>query len=150
MTEHNNIWHEGIITKRAAQAVEVTINSHTACSGCHANGTCGMSGMKQKLITVPLPDFEVETGDRVMVYATLNSGIYSVLFAYLIPSLWLIVSIALSMAAGLSEIMAAIASLMLLGIYFFILYLFRNRMGKKITFTIKKINEKQDEAKIIG
>lgn len=140
MAENNRIWHEGIVKQVAAQTIEVVINNHSACSGCHAKGACGMSDVKQKVITAARPSFDVVAGDKVIVYAAMGNAVYSVLLAYIIPSVVIVAGLFLLLTAGLSEIIAAISSLALITAYFFILYLCRNRVGKKIRFTVEKIN----------
>lgn len=140
MGNTNRIWHEGIVGSVAAQTIEVVINNHSACSECHAKGACGMSEVKQKIITACRPDFEVITGDKVMVYAALSNAIYSVIVAYILPSILLVAAIFLLTNAGISEMTAAISGLVLMAGYFMVIYLCRNRMNKRIKFTVEKIN----------
>lgn len=140
MTGSNRIWHEGVVKEVGAQTIEVAINNHSACSGCHAKGACGMSEVKQKMITATRPGFNITAGDKVIVYAAMGNAIYSVLLAYVIPSVVIVAGLFILLTAGLNEIIAAISSLGLIAAYFFILYLYRNRVGKKIKFTVEKIN----------
>lgn len=142
MAKNDKIWHDGIVKCISGQTIEVVINSHSACSGCHAKGACGMSDMTEKSIMAPLPAAGVSVGDQVIVYATMNNAIYSVLLAYVVPSLVIIATLFILLAAGCSEIIAAILSLVLTGLYFYALYLLRKRIGKKITFTVEKQNNK--------
>lgn len=139
MAENERIQHEGVVVDLAAQTIEVVIQSHSACAGCHAKGACGMADMKQKVITAQRPKFDIAVGDRVMVYATMNNAIYSVVLAYIIPSLLILIAIFFLERSGSNELSAAIISLLLLVLYFFILYRCRNKISKKITFSIEKI-----------
>lgn len=143
MTEKNSIWHEGIVRDVKAQTIEVVIYSHSACSACHAKGACGMSDIKQKVIIAERPTFEIKAGERVVVYAAMGNAVYSVVMAYIIPSILIVSAIFFLVRAGVSELTAAVASLVLLGGYFWALYLFRNKIGKKIKFTVSK--KDQDE-----
>ncbi len=143
MTEKNSIWHEGIVRDVKAQTIEVVIYSHSACSACHAKGACGMSDIKQKVIIAERPAFEIKAGERVVVYAAMGNAVYSVVMAYIIPSILIVSAIFFLVRAGVSELTAAVASLVLLGGYFWALYLFRNKIGKKIKFTVSK--KDQDE-----
>ena len=143
MTEKNSIWHEGIVRDVKAQTIEVVIYSHSACSACHAKGACGMSDIKQKVIIAERPAFEIKAGERVVVYAAMGNAVYSVVMAYIIPSILIVSAIFFLVRAGASELTAAVASLVLLGGYFWALYLFRNKIGKKIKFTVSK--KDQDE-----
>lgn len=133
----------GIVRDVKAQTIEVVIYSHSACSACHAKGACGMSDIKQKVIIAERPAFEIKAGERVVVYAAMGNAVYSVVMAYIIPSILIVSAIFFLVRAGVSELTAAVASLVLLGGYFWALYLFRNKIGKKIKFTVSK--KDQDE-----
>ena len=52
----NTIEHDGIVTQVAETFIIVTIQSQTACAGCHAKGACGMSEMALKSITTEKPN----------------------------------------------------------------------------------------------
>lgn len=138
MRTKEEIEHEGIVKSVTAQTLEIVIQNHSACAACHAKGACGMSEMKQKLITVQRPEGEFKAGDKVMVYASLNNAFYSVLLAYILPSIILIAAIFFIEKSGCSELTAAIASLSLLAVYFFMLYLCRGKINKKIKFNVEK------------
>lgn len=139
MGTKDKVWHEGVVRNITAKTIEVVINSHSACSGCHAQGACGMADMKQKIVTVDIPSFPLAVGDQVKVYASLQNAFYSVLLAYVLPSLLIIAAIFFLEASGSSELTAALISLFLLAGYFFVLYRFKNAIGKKIRFTVEKI-----------
>ncbi|MDE6451178.1 MAG: SoxR reducing system RseC family protein [Odoribacter sp.] len=136
MTE--KVQHEGIVKSISAKTLEVQINNHSACSGCHAKKACGMENAKQKIVTVPLPDEEIHIGDKVIVYASLSHAFYAVLLAYVIPSILIIAVIFFLETSGSSELTAAFSSLVLLVLYFAVLYVSRRKINKKIKFTIKK------------
>lgn len=138
MTPKDSVQHEGVVKSISAQTIEVLIINHSACAGCHAKGSCGMADMKQKIITAQRPEGNIQVGDPVTVYATLHNAAYSVVLAYVMPSTLIIASIFFLEKSGSSELYAAITSLVLLLGYFFILYLFRNKISKKIKFTVRK------------
>lgn len=139
MTKNGKIWHDGVVKSVGEQTIEVIINNHSACSGCHAKGMCGMSEVRQKTITAVKPSFDTKPGDNVTVYGTMDSAAFSVVMAYVLPSVIIIGSIAILSATGFSEIVAATGSLAATASYFLILYLNRRRIGKKIKFSIEKI-----------
>lgn len=150
MAGNNSIWHEGIVRDVAAQTIEVVIHSHSACSGCHAKGACGMSDTQEKIIVAERPGFEIKAGERVIIYATTNNAIYSVVLAYVIPSVLIILAVFLLVRAGTSEVAAAIASLVILAVYFWMLYQFRKKIGKKIKFTVEKKDSHTVEPEKLG
>ena len=140
MATTEQIRHEGIIKNLTQQQVEVLIISKSACSECHAKGSCGMSETKQKIITIPFPHKEFKVGDKVMVSANVENAFYSVLLAYILPSILILVAIFLFTWWKNDELSAAIFALGIAALYFFILYLLRNKIGKKIKFTIENIS----------
>lgn len=139
MAGKDRVEHEGTVVSLSAQTLEVLISSHSACSGCHAKGACGMSEVKKKIITARRPGGDIRVGDKVMVYASMNNAFYSVLLAYIMPSILILAAIFFLEKSGSDELMAAVSSLVLLVFYFLIIYLCRNKISKKIRFTVEKI-----------
>lgn len=138
MAKSNKIGHEGVVKKVTPQTVEVVIESQSACAGCHARSACGMADLKEKTIIAGHPGFEVKSGDKVMVYASVNNAIYSVILAYVIPVLLIIALISLLLRLGTDETVAAAGALAGIALYFFLLYVNRGRIGRKIKFTVGK------------
>ena len=128
----NTIEHDGIVTQVAETFIIVTIQSQTACAGCHAKGACGMSEMALKSITAEKPNEDVKIGDKVIVSASTQNAMLSVLLAYII-----IAVLALLILAGTSEVLAATLSLTTTTVYFIVLYLLRNKFAQKIKFKVK-------------
>ena len=133
----NTIEHSGIVTQVADTFIIVTIQSQTACAGCHAKGACGMSEMALKSITAEKPNEDVKIGDKVIVSASTQNAMLSVLLAYIVPSILIIAVLALLILAGTSEVLAATLSLTTTTVYFIVLYLLRNKFAKKIKFKVK-------------
>lgn len=133
----NTIEHDGIVTQVAETFIIVTIQSQTACAGCHSKGACGMSEMALKSITAEKPNEDVKIGDKVIVSASIQNAMLSVLLAYIVPSILIIAVLALLILAGTSEVLAATLSLTTTTVYFIVLYLLRNKFAKKIKFKVK-------------
>jgi hypothetical protein len=133
----NTIEHDGIVTQVADTFIIVTIQNQTACAGCHAKGACGMSEMALKSITAEKPNEEIKIGDKVIVSASTQNAMLSVLLAYIVPSVLIIVILTLLILAGVSEVMAATLSLIAISAYFICLYLLRNKFAQKIKFKVK-------------
>ena len=120
MAAKEKIEHEGIVKNVSADTLEINIISRSAT------------------ITVQHPQGEFKAGEKVMVYASLNNAFYSVLLAYILPSILIITAIFFIEKSGCTELVAAVSSLSLLAFYFFILYLFRRKISKKIKFNVEK------------
>ena len=83
------------------------------------------------------PNEDVKIGDKVIVSASTQNAMLSVLLAYIVPSVLIIVILTLLILAGVSEVMAATLSLIAISAYFICLYLLRNKFAQKIKFKVK-------------
>lgn len=79
----------------------------------------------------------MKIGDKVIVSASTQNAMLSVLLAYIVPSILIIAVLALLILAGTSEVLAATLSLTTTTVYFIVLYLLRNKFAKKIKFKVK-------------
>ena len=93
--------------------------------------------MALKSITAEKPNEDVKIGDKVIVSASTQNAMLSVLLAYIVPSILIIAVLALLILAGTSEVLAATLSLTTTTVYFIVLYLLRNKFAKKIKFKVK-------------
>lgn len=132
------IEHEGIVETVSGQQIRVKILAQSACAACHARGMCNLSELREKEITAQAPSWPVAPGDTVRVVAATGDAFFSVMMAYVIPSVLVIAALALFLFAGVSELAAAAASVSTLAGYFVLLYLLRHRLGRKIKFQIKE------------
>ena len=88
------------------------------------------------LFRSPLQD-EFEPGQHVRVITSLSSGFRALVLGYVIPLLVLVTALIVLIAAGTGELMAGIISVGLLAIYYLGLFLSRDKIEKKIKFTLK-------------
>lgn len=139
MTEYTgSIEHEGIVKSSDNKSVTVSIISSSACSGCHAEGMCSLSGKEEKIVEVP-GIYSVSPGENVKVLMKQSSGFAAVLLGYVLPLVMVLAVLIILVSASVPELTAGIGSVAVLVPYYLILYLFRNRMNKKFTFTLKAL-----------
>jgi len=136
MTGKDKISHDGIVKKIYSDSIDVVIVSISACAACHAKSACTMSDTSEKIINVKKPNYELKCGDTIKVYAAKNIGIFSVIVAYVLPTILLLFTIFIMTYIGITEILAAIGSLFFLALYYIILSLFKHKIKHKINFTI--------------
>jgi sigma-E factor negative regulatory protein RseC len=135
-TKSDTIGHDGIVQKHDSNSVTVKILSESACSDCHAEGACSLSGKKEKIIEVH-GSYNVVPGDNVTVLMKQSTGYTAVFLGYVIPLILLITMLVILASLSDSELIAGIGSIAILIPYYFLVWLFRNRINKKFTFTIK-------------
>jgi len=130
------IEHVGIVQKSDKSSVTVKITSVSACSGCHAEGSCTLVGKKEKIIDIS-GIYNVVPGEAVIVLMKNSMGYAAVLLGYVIPVI-LVVAIALILGSlSASELITGLGSLAVLVPYFLILWFFRKRVNTNFKFTIK-------------
>jgi len=132
----DTIEHEGIVQKSDNESVTVSIISSAACSGCHAEGICSLSGKVEKTIDIP-GEYQVLPGDFVTVQMKQSSGHTAVLFGYVIPLILLVAILIILISLSVPELIAGLGALAVLIPYYLLLYVFRNRMSRKFIFTLK-------------
>jgi len=133
---HDTIQHDGTVKKAYGNSVLVSITSNAACSGCHAEGLCGISGKEEKIIDIK-GRYNVSPGDPVTVLMKQSTGYKAVVLSYLIPLVIVIVSLITFNLFSFNELTAGLVSISLLVPWFLILYLFRNKINRSFTFTLK-------------
>lgn len=133
-----NIEHEGVVQKSDNSSVTVRILSAAACTGCYAEGSCSLSGVKEKMVEVQ-GSYNVSPGDNVTVLMNRSMGYTALFLGYILPLILLIFILIILISLSLPEAIAGLGSLGILGIYYLILYFLRDRIRNKFVFTIKTL-----------
>ena len=141
MARKNEIAHPGKIVEIDKDFTTVQITVSSACSSCHAKGLCGMSEDEDKVIMVPTdPYAEHKVGDRVTVKTKMTMGLKAVWISYVIPLAVLMILI-LSLSGVIeSEVYRALAAIGGVAVYYFFIWLFRNKLSNEFVFYIKDNN----------
>ena len=130
--------HKGKVVKMTPQVTTVAILQHGACSQCHAAGLCGMADMAEKTVEVPTDPYAFYgVGDEVEVLLKASMGMKAVWLAYFIPLLVLLAVVLTLSALKVGEVVTGISALVAVGLYYLLLYLFRDKLKNEYIFTIK-------------
>ena len=133
-----SVSHTGKIVRITPQVTTVSILQHSACGECHAAGLCGMADLAEKTVDVPTDPYAFHNvGDQVEVLLKDSMGMKAVWLCYAIPLVILLGTVLLLIALGVPEVPAALAGLAAIGLYYLLLYLFRNKLKNEYIFTIK-------------
>jgi positive regulator of sigma E activity len=130
------IEHEGIVQMSDNRSVTVKISSASACSGCHAEGSCAVSGREDKLIDI-LGKYDVLPGQSVTVLMKKSMGYTAVMVGYVIPIILVVAVLIILGSLSLPELVAGLGSVAVLIPYYLVLWLFRKRINSNFRFTIK-------------
>ena len=135
------IEHSGVVERTEGDTVYVRITSRSACGSCKARQACGLAEAQDKIVTVATPGAaEYAAGDAVTVGVRRSAGIRAVVLAY-VGALAVLMAVLVAAIAGMgwSEGAGALAAIAGVGVYYFVLWLFRTNIEHTIQFTITKI-----------
>lgn len=132
-----SIAHKGRIVRITPQFTTVEIISESACSSCHAASLCGMSEYQKKAIEVPTRAWDnYEVGQEVNVVLRASMGHKAVWLAYVIPLFVMLAVLLGLLAAGADELLAGLAGIGAAGVYYFVIWLLRERLRNEYIFEI--------------
>ena len=134
----NEITHTGKIVEITPDFTTVQIVVSSACASCHAKSLCGMSEDEEKVIMLPTDPYATyNVGDEVQVYTKMSMGLKAAWISYVIPLAILMILI-LSLSAVIeSEALRALAAIGGVCVYYFFIWLFRERLANEFVFYIK-------------
>lgn len=135
----NKIKHAGVVDGVEGECVRVRILQSSACSACKVAAHCNASETKEKIIDVMDADAShYQKGDRVMVVADTAVGFRASLYGYLLPLILMVVTLVGVLAATHSEGLAAVSALGILTPYYVLLFLMRNKLRNRLSFTLER------------
>jgi sigma-E factor negative regulatory protein RseC len=137
MQNEDTIEHTGIVKSVKNKHVTVNIISHPACSGCIASGICDLSGRANKEIIASAGP-EVKAGDQVLVVMKKSMGFRALFLGYLFPFIIVMLILIVLTSLSVSESLSGITALFSLVLYYTIIYLRKEKVGKSFSFTIKR------------
>ena len=137
MAKKNEIVHSGKIVDITPDFTTVQIIASSACSECHAKGLCGMSEEQEKIIMLPTDPYTPrQVGEEVQVKTKMTMGLKAVWISYVIPLVILkILILSLSSVIGNEYLRGAVA-IAGVGIYYFIIWLLRDKLSDQFEFYI--------------
>ena len=139
MGENGVIRHEGIVESIGANGVIVRILQASACSSCDARKLCRSSESKEKLVEVKGNYPTLQVGDQVTLCGSVRQGLRASVLAYLVPLVLMLVALFAGTRLW-GEKMGALAALLALALYYGVLFLLKDKLGKHFTFRIETSN----------
>lgn len=134
----NKIKHNGVVDGVEEGCVRVRILQSSACSACKVAAHCNASETKEKIIEVQVADADrYQRGDSVTVVADTAVGFRASLYGYLLPLILMVVSLVAVLKITQSEGYAAVSALGILIPYYIGLYLLKNKLRNKLSFSLE-------------
>ncbi len=139
MQPSNIIEHSGIVESIENNVVKVNILSASACSSCHAKGSCGVSETENKIVEIFNPEDKFSVGEKVNIIGEESLGFKALFYAYLLPFILIISTLIIASFFTSSEAIIGLLSLIVLIPYYIGLSFYKGKMRKIFTFKLKKI-----------
>lgn len=130
------IRHEGIVESIGTECCSVRILQASACSSCSARQFCRSSESKEKLIEVKGHYPTLQVGDKVTLIGSVHQGLRASVLAYIVPLILMLIALYLGTRLG-GDGIGALAALIVLVLYYGVLYLLRDKLGKQFSFKIE-------------
>ena len=136
---NNKITHEGVVDEIDGDCIRVKIVQTSACASCKVSSHCNASESKEKLIEVSgVPDASVyHVGDAVVVSASADAAHRAVWIGFGIPLALMMVVLGLVSQLVGDEGICALAALASIIPYYFFVYLMRDRISSRLSFSIE-------------
>ncbi len=138
MSARESITHPGIIERITENSVFVKILSMSACASCHAKGMCSIADVEEKVVEVKKdPNREYTVGEEITVVMKKSLGGRAVFLGYVLPFLLMIATLIAVLLITGEEGPAGLSAILVLIPYYWLLYVFRNRLKRTFSFTIE-------------
>ena len=135
MGKTETIKHEGIVESIEAGCCRVRIMQASACSSCSARQLCRSSESKEKLIEVRGHYPALHVGDAVTLTGSVRQGLKASVLAYVVPLILMLIALFAGSRYG-GDGIGALSALLTLALYYGVLFLLRNRLGRAFEFRI--------------
>ncbi len=134
--------HSGVVREITPSSIIVDMLVHSACAHCHIKGACqGSSDVQERQVEVYRKDDKsYVVGEKVKLFFSESTGLIAVGWAYAIPVVIILLTLALASAKGMPENYAALFCMLFIFAYFITLYIFRGQFRSKIKIRIEKLD----------
>jgi len=139
MSNSKSIEHKGRIDSIDGNKIIVSFIALSGCASCHAKGVCTAADMQEKSVEVYDFTNQYQVGEEVIVTLKQSLGFRAMFLGYVLPFILVMFILIVLSAITNNEAISGIGALSVLAPYYIILYVLRNKIRKKFTFTIKKI-----------
>lgn len=138
MEDSKKIEHCGIVKSVDNDIVKVDILSASACSTCHLKGVCSAADTENKIVEIFHPEKKFSVGEEVNVVAEESIGFKALFFGYLLPFIFVILTLIITSFFTDNEAIIGLLSLVVLAPYYLILSFYKDKLKKIFTFKIQK------------
>lgn len=138
MSKKDTISHDGQVVEILQDKYRVKIITKSACASCHAKGVCNPSDQAEKIIDAVSVQ-KLNIMDNVVVELEERLGWKALFYGILIPFVIMVTVLFTFSVYMKEELLPALLGLFSLVVYYFIIYLFKDKIEKEFIFTAKKV-----------
>lgn len=139
MSKSKSIEHKGSIDSIDGNKINISFLALSGCASCHAKGVCTVADMQEKSVEVFDYTNQYKVGEEVNVILKQSLGFRALFLGYVLPFILILLILIVLTVITNNEVISGIGALLVLVPYYITLFVLRNKIRKKFTFTIKKI-----------
>lgn len=117
----------------------VNIINESACSACHAKGSCSVADFQDKEIEISNFAGNYSSGQQVNVIFKETQGFTALFYGYVLPFILVLVTLIIAVSAFENELIGGLLALAILIPYYITIYFFRHLLKKVFTFEVEEM-----------
>ena len=135
-----NIKHKGFVKEVGKSSIVVNIVNQSACSTCHAQGTCTVADFQDKEIEIAHFTKKYSPGQEVTILFRESQGFAALFYGYVLPFMLVLATLIVMTSISDNELLGGLLSLAILIPYYITLYFLRHLLKKVFKFELEEIN----------
>jgi len=139
MSSKGIIEHTGTIKSIANQTILVNVKPISACNGCRAKGICSVDDEDSKIIEIIGNNELFSVGEQVNVMMTESLGFKALFLGYLLPFIIVLLTLISVLSISDNQGLAGLFAIGILGPYYIMLYILKDNIRKRFSFSLRKI-----------
>lgn len=135
----DRIRHKGIVDSIEGKCARVRILQTSACSTCKVASRCNASESKEKIVDVAdiSQHGSLAVGDEVVVSTSTSAVRRALMIGFGLPFVVMVAALLIAMGVTADETLSALIAMASLVVYYLIIYMVRDRLGRGVTFEIE-------------
>lgn len=130
------IKHSGVVESVNGSSLKVRIVQTSACASCHAASACHAEKRDMLVDVYDVEPGRYAAGDEVTVMASDGMGAIAVVVAFCIPSVLMLTVILAVVKISGNELAGVLGGMGVLAPYYFVVWLMRDRLSRKLVFSL--------------
>ena len=135
---NSNIKHTGFVKEMRGSSMIVNIINESACSACHAKGSCTVADFQDKEIEISNFVGNYSRGQQVNVVFKETQGFTALFYGYVLPFILVLFTLIIAVSAFENELIGGLVALAILIPYYITIYFFRHLLKKVFTFEVEE------------